>query len=138
VRLVLDTNTVVSALLWRGTPFQLVTTAREQAVLFFTSPVLLAELESVLSRTKLAAAVTASGLTPVQLLLRYRGLATAVQPVSITPTVLTDPDDDHVLACALAAKADLIVSGDADLLSLGTYQDIPILTAAQALAQLRP
>ena len=44
----------------------------------------------------------------------------------------TDPDDDHVIACAIAARADAIVSGDHDLLDLREYHGIPILTAALA------
>jgi predicted nucleic acid-binding protein len=47
--------------------------------------------------------------------------------------VSRDPDDDQVLACALAAKAALIASGDRDLLDLGSFNTIPILRAAQAL-----
>ena len=44
-----------------------------------------------------------------------------------------DPDDDHVLACALGARADLIVTGDSDLLTLKRFEQIPIVTAAEAL-----
>jgi putative PIN family toxin of toxin-antitoxin system len=138
VRLVLDTNTVISALLWRGTPHQLVGTARARAVAVFTSPALLVELEEVLSRQKLTAAVTASGLTPAQLVQRYRRLATVIQPTPIPPTVLVDPDDDHVIACALAAQPDAIVSGAKDLLVLSASQGILILNAAQCLARMRP
>jgi len=47
-----------------------------------------------------------------------------------------DPDDNHVLACALAAKAETVVSGDKDLLDLVNYQDILILTAATALQRI--
>jgi uncharacterized protein len=50
--------------------------------------------------------------------------------------VCRDPDDDDVLACALAAQVDVIVSGDKDLLVLGSFEGIPIVTAEQALAQL--
>jgi predicted nucleic acid-binding protein len=50
--------------------------------------------------------------------------------------VLAEPDDDHVLACALAAKAEIIVSGDRHLLDLREYQDIPILNTADALQRL--
>jgi len=45
----------------------------------------------------------------------------------VPSVVIRDPDDDHVLACALTARAELIVSGDKDLLDLNTYQDIPSL-----------
>lgn len=133
VRLVLDTNTVISALLWRGTPWELVLTAHTRPVVFFTSPVLLVELADILTRRKLAEPVAASGLAPEQLMQRYRRLVTVIHPTPIPATVLTDPDDDHVLACALAAIADLIVSGDKDLLTLKTFREIPIVTAAEAV-----
>jgi uncharacterized protein len=136
VRLVLDTNTVVSALLWHGLPYQLFTRSRAFSLAFFSSPALLTELEEVLAYPKLAKAVAASGLTPAQLLQRYLRLATIVQPAPIAPTVLADPDDDHVLACALAAKAELIVSGDRHLLGLHEYQGIPILNTSDALQRL--
>lgn len=51
----------------------------------------------------------------------------------IPPVVLSDPDDDEVLACAIAANAQLIVSGDRDLLSLKTFRGIPIVSAAEAI-----
>lgn len=136
MRLVLDTNIVVSALLWRGTPHELVAAAQTKPVIFFTSPILLAELAEILSRSKLANAVSASGLTPDQLMIRYRHITTVIHPAPIPPTVLTDPDDDHVLACAVAARADLIVSGDRDLLDLGKFQNIPLVAAAEALQRI--
>ena len=69
-------------------------------------------------------------------MLGYVELATLVTPESIPATVLNDPDDDHVLACALTAKAELIVSGDRDLLKLKTFREIPIVTAAEAVTLL--
>jgi predicted nucleic acid-binding protein len=50
--------------------------------------------------------------------------------------VLADPDDDAVIACAVAAQADVIVSGDKHLLDLQQYQNIPILTAAELVQRL--
>ncbi len=49
------------------------------------------------------------------------------------PAVARDPDDDQVIACALAANADAIVSGYNDLLVLGNYRSIRILSAREAL-----
>ena len=133
VRLVLDTNIIVSALLWRGTPHELIAAARTRPVTLFTSPILLAELDDILACRKLMRPVAASGLTPDQLRQRYLRLAMVIHPAPIPPTVLADPDDDHVLACALAAKADYIVSGDRDLLTLKTFRELPIVTAAEAV-----
>ncbi len=59
---------------------------------------------------------------------------TVVTLASIRRTVLDDVDDDAVLACALAANADLIVSGDAHLLNLKRHLCMRIVTAAEALA----
>jgi len=50
----------------------------------------------------------------------------------IPPTILRDPDDDVVLATALAARADIIVSGDKDLIDLRRFRNIEIVTAASA------
>lgn len=57
-------------------------------------------------------------------------------PASLSGPVSRYPDDDLVLATALAAEASLIVSGDRDLLVLGTFRDIRILAAADALATI--
>ena len=59
-----------------------------------------------------------------------------VSPAIIPPVVIDDPDDDAVLACAVAATADLVVSGDPHLLKLEAYQGVPIVTPADAVARL--
>ena len=71
-------------------------------------------------------------VTPV----RPKTLARLVVPVPIAPVVEADPDDDAVLACAVAAQAEVIVSGDSDLLALESYEGIPIITAVQLMARI--
>ncbi|MBI3043252.1 MAG: hypothetical protein HYY78_10575 [Betaproteobacteria bacterium] len=66
----------------------------------------------------------------------YAALTIFVTPAIISRAVAHDPADDVVLATALAAQADLIVSGDAQLLNLKSYQSIPIVAAAEALKRL--
>jgi predicted nucleic acid-binding protein len=61
----------------------------------------------------------------------YIAAVALVEPTEL-PRILRDPQDDHVLACALAAQADLIVSGDADLRSRPA-RDIPIFSATEAV-----
>jgi uncharacterized protein len=63
----------------------------------------------------------------------------AVQVIDVAPLpqpVCRDPDDDEVLALAAAASADLIVSGDNDLLVLDQFEGVPIVNAALALQRL--
>jgi predicted nucleic acid-binding protein len=56
-------------------------------------------------------------------------------PINVPRVITNDPDDDHVLACAVAAQADFIVSGDKHLHSLGgQYQGIRIVSAAMAVS----
>lgn len=99
-------------------PRQLLQAARDIQVQLYTSTPLLLELTDILGRVKFARRVAAAQLSVDQLVERYALLATVVHPAAIAPTVLDDPDDDQVLACALAAKAELIVSGDRHLLDL--------------------
>ena len=133
MRLVVDTNVLVSAFLWQGTPGRLIDLAGEKEISPYTSRALVDELSTVLHRKKLARQVAATGLTAAQMISHYRRLATPVTGRPLTPQVSRDADDDAVLACALAARADLIVSGDKDLLVLKVFHGIPIVTAAQAV-----
>ena len=136
MRLVLDTNVVLSGLLWRGTPYQLLTHIKQTRTLqLVSSPVILEELADVLTRQQCIKRLSAIGQSGAQVLSDYLQVVELVEPVSIPPTS-RDPDDDAILACALAAHANLIVSGDADLLVLEQFRDIPIMTAAQALKHI--
>jgi putative PIN family toxin of toxin-antitoxin system len=137
VKLVTDTNVVVSGLLWLGTPGQLLEAAAAGQVALYTSPALIAELSATLSYDKLAQRVLHSGLTQHELLQRYLNVAILVQPTAVPHVIPNDPDDDHVLACALAARANLIVSGDrTHLLPLGSYEGIPVVTPTEALRRI--
>ncbi|MBI3149636.1 MAG: putative toxin-antitoxin system toxin component, PIN family [Betaproteobacteria bacterium] len=133
MRVVLDTNTVISGLLWDGPASRLLVAARERRIELFTSAALLAELADVLPRVKFAKKRAAAQLTPEQLAHRYALLAATIIPADVAPRVEDDPADDAVLACALAAYADLIVSGDAHLLNLARFHGIPIVKSAAAI-----
>ncbi|MDE3091200.1 MAG: putative toxin-antitoxin system toxin component, PIN family [Chloroflexota bacterium] len=136
MRVVADTNTVLSGLLWQGAPRQVLDAARAGTITLYTSAVLLAELKDVLNRPKFAERLKLARVQAKDLILGFTALATIVEPADIAPAVAADPDDDAVLACALAAQAHAIVSGDSDLLRLKKYVDIPILTAPELLDQL--
>jgi uncharacterized protein len=133
MRLVADTNTVVSGLLWPGKSRSLLTAARAGAFQLITTQPLLEELSKVLGRSKFSGRIERAALSVAALLSAYRDLAETVVPAQITPTVIADPDDDAVLAAALGAHADLIVSGDAHLLNLKRFHHIHILTVNEAL-----
>lgn len=132
MRLVLDTNIVISGLIWGGVPRQLLDLGQDGQVTFFTSSALLDELVGVLEREKFATLLTSQGITPTFLMQRYGMLAKLVKLQAIERTV-RDIDDDAVVATALSANADIIASGDRDLLVLHPWQGIQILNAADTL-----
>lgn len=134
VRLVLDTNVVLSALLWHGTPHDLISAVvQQEGVVLFSSQHLIRELAGVPRRRKFSEILEVGNTTPEEVLHLYTGFARVVKTNPLSEPVAPDPDDDAVLACALAAKADLIVSGYNDLLVLKNYGSIPIVTVAEAL-----
>ena len=137
MRVVLDNNILVSALIWRGLPRRVLDEGLELGWQFYTSPELFDELERVLNYPHLAKAIVKKQQTPTAILNLLRDVLRVVQAPALTSRVCRDPDDDAVLACAKSASADLIISGDQDLLVLHAVEWIQIVTAAQALERLR-
>jgi uncharacterized protein len=136
MRVVADTNIVVSGLLWRGNPRRVLDAARKGTIDLFTSIILLTELEDVLSREKFAGHLASVSVTPHDLVLGYAALASVIEPATIEPVILADPDDDAVIACAIAAQGEIIVSGDSHLLDLKRYRKVRIITAAKLIAEI--
>ena len=134
VRVVLDTNVAMSALLWRGKPYQLLRAIRQRGDMqLCSSAVLLAELADVLTRPSATKRLALIGKTVHDVVADYLEAIELVEPASVPRVVLSDVDDDHVIAAAVAARAVLIVSGDSDLLTMGSHLGIEIISAAMAL-----
>lgn len=136
MRWVLDTNVVVSALLWGGTPSQLLRADHAQSIALFTSLPLLTELTRVLGQHKFEQKIAASALSVDQLVDDYAVLAAVVRPIAVVG-IAPDPDDDVVIGTALAANADLIVTGDHGLLAVIEHLGTRIVGVAEALQLIR-
>ena len=137
MRLVLDTNVVIAAVMGDGPPSRLIELATEGFVDLFSSDTLIAELADVLSREHITRRLARKGRSAAEVLALYEDLVERIVPVEIARTV-SDPDDDAVLACALAAGADLIVSGDKAVRNVKSFQRIPIVHAGEALRRIAP
>ena len=138
LRLVLDTNVVVSGLLWGGHSRRLLELALTDTIALFSSPVLVEELGQTLHYPKLSKRITALGTTAQALVAHYSAMVTLVVPQQVPRVIAQDADDDQVLACAVAARAHLIASGDQHLHGLGNnYQGVRIVTPAEAAGLLQ-
>jgi len=96
----------------------------------------LAELADVLSRPSPTKQLALIGRSVLEVLTDYLEIVEVVEPDDVPRVVPGDADDDHVIAAAVTAQATLIVSGDSDLLSMGSYRGIDIWSAAIAVEQI--
>jgi len=112
VRIVLDTNVVLSALLWRGTPYRLLATiGQRSSIQLYSSTALLEELADVLTRPSATKRLALIGRSAREVPADVVEAIELVEPASVPRVVVGDVDDDQVIAAAIAARADLIVSG---------------------------
>lgn len=137
VRAIIDTNLLVSGMFWHGAPHALLDQVRSGALTLVSSPALVAEFARVLSRPKFDVVLQRSQTSREQTLRELRDLVELMEPTPLAQPVCRDPDDDAVLALAVTAQAEVIVSGDSDLLVLQSFEGIQIVTAAQALQRLQ-
>lgn len=132
MRIVVDTNVIVSALVFGGLPRRVFEAVESGACKFYYSTEIESETRRVL-RDKFG--------WDEQRLDRYLpvlwGLGEQVMPRRRVNAVNEDPDDNRILECALASGADVIVSGDSHLLRLTAFEGIAILTPREFLSVLR-
>lgn len=134
---VLDTNILVSAFLFferGGVPVELLEKARDEQFTLVSSRPILDELEGVLIRNRGTHArygYTKEAVRAYRTVLEVE--AVLVQPEAPFPRLSRDPDDDVIIATAVAGQADYLVTGDIDLLALGNHQGVRIVAPRQFL-----
>jgi len=129
-RVVVDNNALVSRLLIPDlVPGRAVRKAADEAQLL-VSEATLEELADVLARPKFDPYVS---IAERQEFIRLLGRIAELVPITFTVRACRDPKDDRFLELAINGRADLIVTGDRDLLELNPFQDIPIITPAEYL-----
>lgn len=129
MRLLLDTNVLFAAFLTHGVCAGLYEEALLHAEIIVSEEILSELGEKLVSKGKLTKAEAAEVIGAV------RSDAEVVGAVTLEKPVCRDPDDDMVLGSALSGKADMIVTGDKDLLVLKNFSKIPILTPRECLSR---
>lgn len=132
LRLVLDTNVILSAVLWGGNPSEYFARAIAGTIELFVSPFILDELCRILEKkfrwTKSETRFVRDW---------YSSIATVVYPTPYLKIVRRKESDNRILECAIEAQADYLVTGDkTDLLPLKTVQGVRIVSPIEGLAIL--
>ena len=130
VKVVLDTNVLISAIAFGGKPKDILDFVLEEKIIAITSPILLAEFKEIY-RKKFPLLKEDFELT-IENIEEIFGI---IQPLK-TLDLLRDNDDNRVLEAAVEGKCNYIVTGDKELLNLGNYQGIKIVTPDQFLKML--
>jgi len=130
-RVVADTNIYISALIFGGLPGMLLDLGLMQAITLVISPPILDELQDKLCMKFGVLAQDAAAIRA-----KLETVGDLIDPAMVLDVVTDDPDDNRVLECAVAGRADYIVSGDRHLLNLKQHAGIAILTAREFLGGL--
>jgi len=137
LRAVLDTNVFVSAFLSRNPTSptkELIRRWEEEEFILLVSDALLEEVAEKLVERGIEQERVIEFLTLIGRLAEWVN----VPPEAVSPVIAEDPDDDHILACAVVGKADYLVSNDPHFESLGEeYQGIKITKALPFLWAVR-
>jgi putative PIN family toxin of toxin-antitoxin system len=134
MKLVVDTNVLISGLLWGGPPNRILKWARDGRVVMFACESTINELKRVIQYKRIAKRLSILKTTPPETIAYTMNLVTFTpNPPDIPQTISDDPFDNIFLALASENKAHLIVSGDHHLLDLKEYNSIQILTPSLAV-----
>ena len=130
LRIVLDTNVIISGILFGGIPRSILDMLISGKHDFFLSMAIIEEIREVLNRPKFGFD-NGNALMVVE---ELHSLCTIVKPVKSIKFIIDDPADNKILECAVAANAEIIISGDSHLLSVGSYKGIKILSPRQLIS----
>ena len=130
LRIVLDTNVIISGILFGGIPRSILDMLISGKHDFSLSMPIIEEIREVLNRPKFGF----DNEKALLLIEELHSLCTIVKPRKSINFILDDPDDNKILGCAVAADADIIISGDSHLLSIGSYKGIKILSPRQFIS----
>jgi uncharacterized protein len=128
-RVVVDSNILISAIAFGGKPEDVVRLADRGEIRLYLSPYILDEVRRILLGPKFSVAL--SDIEDFLDFLRF----TTVRRRAPALHVSRDPKDNPILECAVAARADFLVTGDRDLLDLERYEKIRIVTPADFVRQ---
>ncbi len=133
MRAVVDTNVVVSGLLWGGPPNQILKWARDDVLEIMACEETSTEVKRVIQYKRFSQRLSDLDTTPNEVIAYFMNLVTFVPTPQFIPRAIhKDLFDNIFLGLASENKARLIISGDKHLLDMKEYNDIPVVTPSEA------
>ena len=133
MRIVIDTNVLISALLWKKKLTPLYHLINQYKITLCFSKATLAELIRVASYPHIAAKAEQEKIDLIKIIKQLTSKSILSQPLKIPYLIQIDQFDNHFLACAQSCGANFIISGDKHLLKLKEFQGIPIVSPSEFL-----
>lgn len=124
MRVVVDTNVLISGIFFGGPPAEILKAWRDSALKFVVSSQILEEYYEVCERLSLRY----PDIEITQILALIIQNSQVVKAPPLPKPVSSDPDDDKFLACAIASDTKIVISGDSDLLNVSGYENIRVFT----------
>ena len=135
MRVVIDTNVWLSALLWGGQPSLIIQLIEKKQIQAISSENILTELTDILQKPKLQKRLNQLEFSADEVVVVAKRLMTLVVIEEVIIPELRDPKDQMILATAIAGDAQIVISGDKDLLVLHPYENISILLPQEFLSR---
>jgi putative PIN family toxin of toxin-antitoxin system len=134
-KVVLDSNVLISGLLWIGLPHKILKLAENKSLTIYSSLPIIEEVSRVLIRQKFAERIDELKTTSEELIESLLSIVEIVHPLVSINELKSDSEDNKVLECAVEAGADYIVSGDPHLLRLKVFKGIAMVTPREFLVR---
>lgn len=128
MKVVLDTNVLVSGTFWIGKSFEVINSIELKGIKLILSKELIDEYNEVINREEIIDKIENKNLIMNETIKKIISDAEIVEPKEKFDAVKEDPDDNRILECAFERKADFIVSQDSHLLKLKEFQGIRIVS----------
>ena len=137
MRVVLDTNVLIASFVWRRRLAPIFDAVRDGQVTPCFTGTTFSELKRTLLYPKFEAQLLKNRTTPEYITRLLSSRAHFAHGAYAVTEIKSDPSDNHILACAVSAQAEVIVSGDKHLLAIGSYRDIPIVAPEEFMRKIK-
>jgi uncharacterized protein len=136
VRIVVDSNVLVSASFWNGDSERIIALAESKKLELFLSKEIIDEFIRVLGYEDIKRKIKDKGLEMKRTVEKIEAISTIIEPKIKIKAVIDDPSDDKFIECAVEARADYLISKDKHLLKMKSFIDIDIITPKEFLKKL--